>query len=318
MSARLERRVLAKIAAYTITPPQDRAGLTFTNRGAVGSVTVTLPVANAGVKGWWYDLLVHADQSLILAGAAAGKIVTFGNAAADNVGFQIASKKIGGRILAICDGTQWFCIGVRAGGGFCVNGTEVALDDSVTAGVVTASRGLVVDATKQLAEGLLFLFGTGTNNFKPQGIMDAQASAAGVGNGADATDDTLFTKTLKGNSFNVAGDAIRVRMCGVTAANGQNKRVKVFFGATAVIDSGVITSNAKNWWAEVVVRMTGAGAQIAFGSFGVDGVADVVTKTTPAETETGDIVVKGTGSSPTSSSANDIKGHDWQIEALPL
>lgn len=290
MSTRLERLLLAKTAAYTLKPAYgDRSGLTFTNRAAIGSVTFTLPAPATQLKGWWYEFLTHAAQSVIVAGATAGDLCTVGNSAADNVGFQVTGKKVGGRILVFCDGTQWHAHGIRQGGGFCVNGTEV-------------TNG----------------FGSGSAVFKSGGILDAQASAAGIGNGADATDDTLFTKSLLANALVANGDGIRVRMCGVTAANGQNKRVKVFFGGTAVVDSGVITSNAKNWWAEVVIRRTGAGAQIAFGSFGVDGVADVVTKTTPAEDETGAVTVKGTGSSPTTGAANDVKGHDWQVEALPV
>lgn len=298
------RDILAKTAAYTIKKDQpDKTGRLFTNRGATGSVTITLPAPKVPIAGVWYEFEVIADQSLIVAGASAGQIVTNGNAAADNVGFQVAGQKIGGRIIAICDGTSWLCVASRPGGGFCVNGTEQA--------PVTGSN---------LVEGAIkILMGTAvTIPFKPEGLLDSQFSIAGAGNGADATDDTLFTMNLPAGAMDTNGDKIRVRLCGVTAATANNKRIKIFFGATAVVDSGVITSNAKNWWAEVVITRTGAATQIAFGSFGVDAVADVVTKTTPAETLSGAIVVKGTGSSPTTSAAGDVLGHDWHVEAMPL
>jgi hypothetical protein len=125
MSNRLEQRVLAKTASYTLIPPHDSPGTRFTNRGAVGSVTFTLPIPNLNVKGHWYVFEVHADQTVIVAGHANGKIVAIGNAAANNVSYAVSGKKVGRRILVACDGTQWLAWG--SGDGFCVNGSEIAV-----------------------------------------------------------------------------------------------------------------------------------------------------------------------------------------------
>lgn len=126
MSTRLEQRRIALTAATTIGQAYGHApGTIFTNRGATGSVTATLPTPSLANIGHWYEFQVHANQSLIVAGAAAGAIATVGNAAADNVGFQISSKKIGRRLKVTSDGTQWYAV-AHGGDGFCINGTEFA------------------------------------------------------------------------------------------------------------------------------------------------------------------------------------------------
>lgn len=151
MSTRLARRSVTRTAAYTLAQTKgDFSGTCIDTIGAAGSLTFTLPPAKVAIKGWWYEFLVGADQSLIVAAANAGEIIAGTSLSNDNVGFQIASKKIGGRILVLCTGTKWVAIGQRTGGGFCIGGTEVIGDDLVTAGTVTASRQLVVDANKDL------------------------------------------------------------------------------------------------------------------------------------------------------------------------
>jgi hypothetical protein len=109
MSTRLARRRVVKTASYTIIAPSESAGTVYTNRGATGSVTFTLPTPGLNLLGWWYEFRAHADQSLIVASPSAGQICAPGNAAADNVGFQTASAKVGRGLLAVCDGTQWLC-----------------------------------------------------------------------------------------------------------------------------------------------------------------------------------------------------------------
>jgi hypothetical protein len=125
------RRAVAKTASYTLTFPFDKSGTGFTNRGAGGSVTFTLPKPGPGVHGRWYEFRVHADQTLIVAANTNGDICTTGNASANNVSFAIANKKIGRGIMAFCDGTQWLCYPIGNADGFCVNGSEIGASASV-------------------------------------------------------------------------------------------------------------------------------------------------------------------------------------------
>jgi len=91
-------------AALPIT--RDHFQRIFTNRGAVGALTVTLPAVLAAMRGAWVEIHVVAGQNVTLAGTA-GQIVTFNNAAAASVAYQTATELIGGAFRATCDGTSW-------------------------------------------------------------------------------------------------------------------------------------------------------------------------------------------------------------------
>lgn len=140
MSTRLEVRTVAKTAAYTVKYPFDQPGTVFTNRGASGSVTFTLPTAGLNNKGHYYDFRIQAAQTLVVAGAAANSLVTISDAAADNVSFATASAKVGRGIRAFSDGTAWYAFPMGAYDGFCVDGTELALRIGGTALTPTAAE----------------------------------------------------------------------------------------------------------------------------------------------------------------------------------
>lgn len=96
--------VSAKTAAYTIKP-QD-VGTLFTNRGAGGAVTFTLPAIADVASGWWADFFIVADQTVTLT-APANKLTTFNNATATSAAFSTASEKIGGAARVVFDGTTY-------------------------------------------------------------------------------------------------------------------------------------------------------------------------------------------------------------------
>ncbi len=98
--------VVAKTANYTVTNAD--ADTLFTNRGAAGAVTFTLP-ANAR-KGLRFGFFVVADQNVIVASGTADTMVVFNDAAADSIAFSTASEKIGAMIEVIGDGTGWLTL----------------------------------------------------------------------------------------------------------------------------------------------------------------------------------------------------------------
>jgi hypothetical protein len=125
MSTRLNRRIVKKTASYTILPYLDSPGTVFTNAGAVGAITFTLPTPSKGVFGWWYRFKGVADQNIIVTAPVASTLVTFNNAAATSLAIQTASQKIGGEIEVTCieiiTGTyRWSAIGVSVGVTFTV------------------------------------------------------------------------------------------------------------------------------------------------------------------------------------------------------
>lgn len=159
------------------------------------------------------------------------------------------------------------------------------------------------------------------------GIVDSQFSAAGVANGADTTDDTLFTiralavqnpNILPALLLDVNNKMIRVTMRGTSGATANNKRVKIKFGATTVLDSGVVTINNKTWEAYVEIFRQSANAQRAYGWFTSDGVAPIATRTSPAENLAAGVTLIGTGASPTTGAAADITGETFEVELVNL
>ncbi|NKI68958.1 hypothetical protein GN109_05960 [Collimonas pratensis] len=162
------------------------------------------------------------------------------------------------------------------------------------------------------------------------GNVSVQVSAAGLGNGADTTDDVLFTYALPANSLDAAGRQLTITAAGKFAANGNNKRIKVWFGTTTqtvgaavvggtvIADSAVQTTNGGGWAASVQVQKYGVSgsntqistcAQIAAGASHLGTSAPVAL--TSAENAVINITI--TGSSPTTGAANDVAGQLFDI-----
>ncbi len=106
---------IAKTANYTIKAVGDPNGSVFTNRGAAGAVTFTLPAPTAVPAGQFYLFLGVADQNIIVQVPTAATLVAFNNAAATSLAAQTASQKIGSLMLFQCDGTSWIATGIGVG-----------------------------------------------------------------------------------------------------------------------------------------------------------------------------------------------------------
>jgi hypothetical protein len=102
MSTRLERRTVAKTAAYTVNPALDRPGTVFTNAGAAGAVTFTLPLATRALLGWWYRFLGVVDQNFTVASNPVDTLIVINDTAADSLTVSTAGQKIGAEIEAQC------------------------------------------------------------------------------------------------------------------------------------------------------------------------------------------------------------------------
>ena len=155
--------------------------------------------------------------------------------------------------------------------------------------------------------------GAGTGTTTRVGLANVQTSSAGVGNGADTTDDTLFTYTLPLNSLSTNGKSMRIRAWGKLAANANNKTVKLWFAGTAIVSSGVITFNAKDWSADIELTRIDATHVSCVGTYYDDtATAEIVTVTANlvvADLAANTSILKVTGASPTTGAANDVLGH---------
>lgn len=105
LSQSIYRNISAKTASYQLLPGD--IGTLFTNRGATGAVTFTLPVTADIPTGFWAEFFVVAGQNVIVATPTVDTGVAFNDAAADSVAFQTAAELIGGGMRCVWDGTGW-------------------------------------------------------------------------------------------------------------------------------------------------------------------------------------------------------------------
>jgi hypothetical protein len=138
------------------------------------------------------------------------------------------------------------------------------------------------------------------------GIGTLVTSTTSVGNTADQTEDTLQTYSLPASALVNTNACLYIYASGSTGASGDSKDVKLYFGATVIAQVLANAANAKGWEAEAYVCRTGSNTQYASGYAQVDTTASTILVTTPAETETGAIVIKTTGKDNTANTANSV------------
>lgn len=78
------QRQVNKTAAYTISPFVDKNSSVFTNSGASGSITFTLPTPNAALLGVSYQFHELTAQNVVISAPVADTLVAPGDAAADS------------------------------------------------------------------------------------------------------------------------------------------------------------------------------------------------------------------------------------------
>lgn len=153
--------------------------------------------------------------------------------------------------------------------------------------------------------GIVMPFGAGAAAMGPSGNISSQSSAAGVGNGADTTEDTLFTFTLPANSLDIPGRSLFITAFGSFANNAHSKHARMYFGSE-VIDSGAnTTTGGIGWVLEMTIVKTAASAQQISSQSIAGTVHGGCTQQAGAETDTAAITIKVTGQTGTSG-AGDI------------
>lgn len=154
-----------------------------------------------------------------------------------------------------------------------------------------------------------------------KGVPDASPSihlAAGAplaATAANTTETDLATYTLPAGAINQAGAGLRVTAWGKTAANANTKRARIYFGATAVADTGAVAMNNVAWVATAIIARTAADAQVALGQMRHAATDIANLATAPAEALTGAVVVKVTGLNGTAN-ANDLTIEGFLVEAI--
>lgn len=152
--------------------------------------------------------------------------------------------------------------------------------------------------------------GTATGSFNV--VYDKQVSAAGVGNGADTTDDPLFTiPTIPANTLDLNGDQILVRGEISTAANANTKAIGVLFQAVQVTTATCVCNNAKMIYEARITRVDATHVNIfMFGTVsGGNFIAGSVVNQAVSDLSSATSILKVTGSSPVTGAASDVLGY---------
>lgn len=93
---------VAKTASYALKVTDNC--IRFSNFGAAGAVTFTLPPIADVVDGWTAEFFVVVDQNVTIT-APAGKLAAFNNAAATSIAFSTVAERIGGGVIITYDST---------------------------------------------------------------------------------------------------------------------------------------------------------------------------------------------------------------------
>lgn len=92
------KAIVAKTASYTLK--RDDEDKLFTNEGAGGAVTFTLPPIADVVDGWTVSFFVTTGQAVTVA-APSSKLVVFNSAASTSIAFSTASEIIGNGVTIV-------------------------------------------------------------------------------------------------------------------------------------------------------------------------------------------------------------------------
>lgn len=77
-------------------------------------------------------------------------------------------------------------------------------------------------------------------------LKTASVDTTAISN-VDATENDLIQYTLKANSLSEDGDFAEIDAFGEFAANANNKRLRLYFGTSVVLDTSSVAANSGSW-----------------------------------------------------------------------
>lgn len=161
----------------------------------------------------------------------------------------------------------------------------------------------------------LFLRIGGSDLYNLGGRLTTNNTAVGNVTGGE---DDLITYSLKKNTLHNDGDILEIIAYGTTAANADNKTIKLILGSTTLFTTGVVAFNNKPWCIRAEITRTGSATQQVIATFNGDFALLTNTATFTAGTEdlTTTLTIKCTGTSG-SSATNDIIQKGLVIKMFP-
>jgi hypothetical protein len=140
-------------------------------------------------------------------------------------------------------------------------------------------------------------------------------SVVEVGNIGGGSDD-LISYTMPTKTLEEIGDTLEIISFGTLAANGNNKRIRRYFGSTVLFDTGTITANNKDWCIVSRIIRTADATQTIISTFSGDSsvtqTADYVAGT---ESFSSEIIIKDVADGV---ATNDITQKGLSINIYPV
>jgi hypothetical protein len=159
-----------------------------------------------------------------------------------------------------------------------------------------------------VGEGLGALVGGG-------GQLNVQGAFAGVGNGADTTEDTLFTYSLPPKTLWSVSNSLLLTAYGTFANNAHSKTVKLYFGAEIISIAAFATAALTPWWLQLAVQKVGSSQQVISAQSITGSTHNGLTFQTATETDTSAITIKVTGQTGTSG-AGDVLCYSFIVSGF--
>lgn len=175
---------------------------------------------------------------------------------------------------------------------------------------------MAADATTQLSQLLVALANGGGLPGSGLGVPLVMKVLTGSTANSGTSETDLLSYALPAGVLSADGQALRIRAWCSTAANANNKTVKLYFGSTVISNSGARAVNGGAMVVDGVVIRTAAATQAAVGTHWAQSISvDATAPSTPTETLAGAVTIKVTGQSGTASS--DITGVALIVEWVP-
>lgn len=125
---------------------------------------------------------------------------------------------------------------------------------------------------------------------------------------ATTSEEDLITYAIPAALMTTTNDRVDYAFVFTFAATARTKRIRIYFGATVVYDTGAVLFNGGQATIYATVIRTGATTQVAIGTFNGDVtlITQLASFTTPTETLANAITVKSTSTVGAGASANDV------------
>ncbi len=137
-------------------------------------------------------------------------------------------------------------------------------------------------------------------------VSDSDASTT-----ATTIEETLHTVNVPANTLRIDGQALKIRAWGTTAANANNKTIRLKFGSAVLADNAAALPNPNDldWYIEAYItrRTSITQSSISKASFGKESTLSdnfLLLKGAPSETLTGIVPIVVTGQNGTASSGD--------------